>query len=141
MEMDRGKLEGQLATLNGLRDTVGGMTYEATPENIERLAGGFEAVAGVLAKMIEDAIAFHAKLAALAAQQPAISDHAKAVEELARSHKADTNDGRFVPCGHRIGSTTCGYGPNAAMHEGSEEPEPPMGRHKYRPQVDADARD
>lgn len=40
---------------------------------------------------------------------------------------------RHLPCLHRIGIVTCGFGPDEPVHEGSREPAPPMGRHHYTP--------
>ena len=57
-------------------------------------------------------------------------DPAEALEML-KSRARKVMDTR--PCIFKIGRTTCGYSEDRCMHEGSTEPEPPNGRHKYEP--------
>lgn len=91
--MDREKLDGQLQTLRGLRDTIASLPEAGAQMGYSpvaaTLAGCIEGVAGVLTTMVEDAIRFQDALGAL---HPSASGHAEAVEKMLRPGEPDPRD-------------------------------------------------
>lgn len=52
MELPAEKVEEHVGTLRGLRDTIGGMSKEPTGENLDRLAGCVDALAGITEALV-----------------------------------------------------------------------------------------
>lgn len=51
--------------------------------------------------------------------------------ERARKALTQKMTSRDLPCTYNHGLSTCGYPENECMHEGSDKPAPPAGRHRY----------